>query len=792
MGATKTSNLPFALELARLGWRIHPLRPGEKTPILKAWPERATADEVEITEFWRQYPDAGIGVACGKASNLVVIDVDSPKGGDPSILELMKRYGPLPDTMTSKTGGGGKQLFYRYPDGKDIRNKAKLDHLPGVDVRGEGGYVVAPPTIHPSGNAYEWINGTGNIADLPAAWVDLLTPAERPVDAAPQEPGTRAKLRNRTMQFIACGCEEGERNSRLHEAGTELAGAGYSIEEAREKLWLGAKACSPPIERDEFDATVTSCFSKPRSPWVDPNDREIGTNHYGGGVAPPQATTKSAEPPAAKHLPTISNIQIVNGAEEEKITLARNIVDIAAAVREATGGDPRVVQTALFALGDYDENAIPGKSAIRFIADDASLFAWLHERTIVHWLVAGGKKGARNAKRQDAAMTPVRRRELFEHLLADTRTLYAALEVLPHEPPVHGVFYVPFNLPTGNGEALGEWIERFNADEEEDKLLALSALLTPAWGGPCGSRPAFIFASNHGIGTGKTKSVERICQIYGGRISIAPDKEDWREAKSRLLSDESLAARCVMIDNVRHKLSGSELESLITSPVIDGKKMYVGQFSRPNRLTYYLTANSPTLSQDLADRAVMIRVGPPRHGSDWEAWSLRFVETNRLAILADIYTALKGPTVCEIAPENRDRWSLWQDSILARIPGGNELAAMIKARRPEADADLDEAEEIRQAIETELAQCGHNVACENVVIQTGRMAAILRRHGVMDDGMSKRGVTTRLQNLANPRGPLARLKRNPCKTGGRSWIYLGDLGIDDGDKVDIRENPSRD
>jgi hypothetical protein len=100
------------------------------------------------------WPDTGIAVRTGAESGLVVLDVDPQHGGDDTLAELLAAHGVLPITVECFTGGGGRHIYFRHPGG-EVRNSAgKVG--PGLDIRGDGGYVVAPPSPHPSGRRYEW------------------------------------------------------------------------------------------------------------------------------------------------------------------------------------------------------------------------------------------------------------------------------------------------------------------------------------------------------------------------------------------------------------------------------------------------------------------------------------------------------------------------------------------------------------------------------------------------------------------------------------------------------------
>lgn len=171
--------IPFAKAYASKGWQCFPLRPRDKTPIVR-WADVATTDETMLTGWWDNNPDANIGIACGKRSGIVVIDVDAGKGGYESLEVLQDQHGRFPSTPVAQTGGGGEHIFFKHP-GVEIRNSASR-LAPGIDVRGDGGYVVAAPSIHPNGNEYKWTVRPSEtpLADLPDWIVKLLedTPAE--------------------------------------------------------------------------------------------------------------------------------------------------------------------------------------------------------------------------------------------------------------------------------------------------------------------------------------------------------------------------------------------------------------------------------------------------------------------------------------------------------------------------------------------------------------------------------------------------------------------------------------
>ena len=146
----KNAHLAEALKLARLGFRVIPLKERSKEPLIKDWPNKATTDEATIRGWWAKWPNANIGIATGRYGGgyFCVLDFDPRHGGN-WYADAPKT--DLPDTWVVHTGGGGRHFYYKTP--YPLRGR-KLKE--GVDLKGEGGYVVAPPSIHPEGGAYVW------------------------------------------------------------------------------------------------------------------------------------------------------------------------------------------------------------------------------------------------------------------------------------------------------------------------------------------------------------------------------------------------------------------------------------------------------------------------------------------------------------------------------------------------------------------------------------------------------------------------------------------------------------
>lgn len=176
-----------ALQYAKQGWRVLPILPAQKRPALTQWQHAATTDAPTIDRWYKgEHSGCGVGIATGKASGIWVLDVDDRD----ALYELEQQHGELPATLTSITGSGGEHQLYLWPtDGRIITNSAS-SVLDGIDVRGEGGQIVAPPTVHPNGNPYEWDEQCNTIAAAPEWLLDIVCHKEPPPPTATPATGS--------------------------------------------------------------------------------------------------------------------------------------------------------------------------------------------------------------------------------------------------------------------------------------------------------------------------------------------------------------------------------------------------------------------------------------------------------------------------------------------------------------------------------------------------------------------------------------------------------------------------
>lgn len=240
--------LRAALAYAARGWSVVPIEPRGKRPLV-AWRElqQRIADAAEIDVWYRRWPDANVGIVTGAVSGLVVVDVDPRHGGLDSLAQIEREHGPLPRTAEVATGGGGRHLYFGHPGGT-LHNRAGL--RPGLDVRADGGCVVAPPSVHPSGRRYEWRIAPqhARLADLPAWLWAPAPPGERPSHSLAH-----------WRQLVREGVDEGARNATLASLAGHLLWHQVDAAVALELLiaWNRMR-CRPPLPDDEVARVVQS------------------------------------------------------------------------------------------------------------------------------------------------------------------------------------------------------------------------------------------------------------------------------------------------------------------------------------------------------------------------------------------------------------------------------------------------------------------------------------------------------------------------------------------------------
>lgn len=243
--------LEAALKYAKMGWAVFPCSPETKKPLTPHGCKDAKKDLGAIRAWWQRYPNASVAVATGSMSNLIMIDEDldeiEGKDGPHNMMLWERDNGDLPDTVVVITGRGGRHRYFKYYK-DDIRNRAGI--IKDVDVRGEGGYAILPPSHHPNGTIYEWESSPDEveIAEVDENVLKFLATGKEI-----KEKGQKLKLDN--------VIQSGQRNTTMHKLACSLQAQGLEDNAIMAAVQQeNENRCNPPLSEDEVTTIVKSAL----------------------------------------------------------------------------------------------------------------------------------------------------------------------------------------------------------------------------------------------------------------------------------------------------------------------------------------------------------------------------------------------------------------------------------------------------------------------------------------------------------------------------------------------------
>jgi hypothetical protein len=252
--------LQHALALANRGMHVFPCLARDKVPATGRGHLEATTAASVITEWWSLIPNANIGLATGAVSGVFVVDVDGLEA-ETELRKIEAELGLLPPTVEVITNRG-RHLYFRHPGDGQVRCTQGAI-APGIDTRGDGGYVLAPPSVHPSGRRYCWsVDSGAEFTDAPEWLIEKI--------GAPA--GRRSATTSGQWLELAAGVTEGARNATV----TKLAG--YFLRRYADPFlvlellqgWNEAR-CNPPLSAEDVIKIVNSIAG-----------RELKRRGYGG------------------------------------------------------------------------------------------------------------------------------------------------------------------------------------------------------------------------------------------------------------------------------------------------------------------------------------------------------------------------------------------------------------------------------------------------------------------------------------------------------------------------------
>lgn len=225
-----------ALYYAGLGFSVFPCKPKGKTPATEHGFKDGTTDSEQIRKWWSENPNYNIGIVTGQRSGIFVIDIDDDqikgKAGSQILRNWEKTHGELPETVQALSGNGGVHLYYKYEPSLPVKSTQGI--YKDIDIRGNGGYIIAPPSIHPSGNRYEW-EVLHDIHDIKIADPNETVKTFLKKDIIP----------------------EGNRTNSLVSLAGRLIRSGLNDEAIKNAVRSeNSNRCIPPLTEDELQKTV--------------------------------------------------------------------------------------------------------------------------------------------------------------------------------------------------------------------------------------------------------------------------------------------------------------------------------------------------------------------------------------------------------------------------------------------------------------------------------------------------------------------------------------------------------
>lgn len=387
-----------------------------------------------------------------------------------------------------------------------------------------------------------------------------------------------------------------------------------------------------------------------------------------------------------------------------------------------TGGWPKRTPTGLIGIGRSGQY-------IHITCHD-KLFAYFAEQGyVVEWRSTGKE---------------ISKREFYYALCisADLDEIECVWPTL-HEPPIKGFLYENSQLIKTTKRTDQECVEMFHKlinyfsyKTALDRDLMQAMFMTPFWGGSPGTRPAFVLSSENdelgGRGVGKTLATELLSILIGDTIDLR--KSDNEDIIKRILTGK--IGSLLRFDNVTSSATAEKaLTSIVTSSVISGHKIYIGEVSVKNYYTVAMTFNGASFSLDMAQRAILITLTRPTLYQPANHF-IDYVKANRMDILHGIRVCLRSDP---ITLDGQIRFAEWSQHVLSRATKDTSIIRHVKQTQSDMCIEDTDSEELDEIIEVELAgmtlgawetgdyQRNFDLTNRAILFPRARMNAIIKR-----------------------------------------------------------------
>jgi Bifunctional DNA primase/polymerase, N-terminal len=651
--ATLPTVLEAARDYARCGIPVFPCNPIDKKPLTANGFKDATRDETQILAWWQQYPNAMIGVPMGPASGMWATDLDVDPArkidGKATLDQLIAQRGALPSTWITITPRGGRHLIWIWDPNVEVRNSAgKIG--PGVDVRGNGGYVIWPPSRNATGGTYQWEPGGPQTAALAPPWLVTLAKAKKASAYA------KAAL-ERECKNVA-SAQPGKRNSTLNTAAFNLfqlvAGGALDEQEVRDRLFEAAEVCRLVADdgAQQVWATIDSGAAagrqQPRTrPQPSPQSVRPTIQIMDGQLLRVLGETEDAL--LASGLPIFSRAGMLVEPVAENMSAADGRKTVVARLRELTPESflGPAAESATFRKYDRKRNqwvdTDPPLRHMRVILASERRWPFPHVSGIITAPTLRADGSLLADPGYDAET------ELY---------LLPGFQIPPiPERPTRDQAITALELLT---DLLSEFgFKRSVGGEHEKRLnrsVALSGLLTAQVRGSLPTAPMHLIRA-HMAGTGKSHLVDTFAVVATGRICpVITALKSVEETEKRLGAIILSGVPMVSLDNCTHDLGGEFLCQVAERPLV--KVRILGRSETPDceiHTAVYATGNNITFRDDMVRRGLVCNLEALDERPELRKFKrnvLRQAAGNRAAYVAAgltvmrAYLAAGAPEVC--------------------------------------------------------------------------------------------------------------------------------------------------
>jgi hypothetical protein len=646
------TELEAALEYARAGIPVFPCNPLDKKPLTPHGFKDATTDEAQIRAWWTQWPNAMIGAPTGPASGFWVVDTDKDPAknidGEAMLAHLVAQRGPIPETLMTVTPRGGKHRIFTWDSNVDIRNStSKIG--PGIDVRGNGGYVCWPPSKSSAGGEYRWVQNNASQAIPAPLWLIALAKATK------AKAWAKAAL-ERECKAVA-SAQPGTRNTTLNTAAFNLfqivAGRGLDEQEVLDRLYEAAETCG--LVADDG----------PQQVWATINS---------GATAGRQQPRYRPQAPLRGSRPTIKIqdgelLSILEQTEDALLASGLPVFSRAGMLVEPVAENMSAAdgrKTTVARLRELSPESFLGPAA------ESATFQ-KYNRKVNNWLDTDPPL------RHVRVILASERRWRFPHVtgVITTPTLRpdGSLLVDPGHDPETELYLLPgFQIPPipetptkeqANAslklliDLLSEFTFKRIEGEHEKKLnrsVALSGLLTALVRGSLPTAPMHLVRA-HMAGTGKSHLVDTIAVVATGRICpVITALKSVEETEKRLGSVILSGVPMISLDNCTHNIGGEFLCQIAERPVV--KIRILGRSETPDceiHTAVYATGNNVTFTGDMVRRGLVCNLEALDERPELRKFkrnALRQAAGNRATYVAAALTVMRAylaagsPEVC--------------------------------------------------------------------------------------------------------------------------------------------------